>query len=235
MREWRLWAGAAAFLLLFGTMLALVEAPWQPLLRFDLAVDQHLHNAALRQAAWTGSMRTISAVLEPTVLRVLLAVVVVWLWWRGARIAAVWATACGVVQAALEVGVKEAVARPRPALPHPVAVATDWAFPSGHAMTAATILPLLLAIAWPRLRRSSARVLAATVAGGSVLLVSWTRIGLGVHWPSDVLAGWFLAGFTLCAVTAAVDSRRPGLRDAELRRLRPRASQRVQRSTADPL
>lgn len=234
MREWRLWAGAAVFLLLFGVVLALVEVPWQPLLRFDLSVDQHLHDTALRHAAWTGSMRTISAVLEPTVLRVVLAGVVVWLWWRGARIAAVWATACGVVQAALEVGIKEAVARPRPALPHPVAVATDWAFPSGHAMTAATVLPLLVAMAWPRLRRPAARVLAATVAGGLVLLVSWTRIGLGVHWPSDVLAGWFLAGFTLCAVTAAVDTLRPGLRDAELRGLRPRASQRVQRSTADP-
>ncbi|WP_370092750.1 phosphatase PAP2 family protein [Streptacidiphilus sp. MAP12-20] len=222
-------------LLLFGILLALVEAPWHALLRFDLSFDLRLHATALRHAAWTGSMRTVTSVLSPLVLRVALGVVVVWLWWRGARIAAVWAASCGLVQGALEVGVKQAVARPRPALPHPVSTATDWAFPSGHAMTAAVIIPLLVAVVWPRLHRRAARALAAGTAAFLVVLVGWTRLALGVHWPSDVLAGWLLAGFTLCAVTAAVDTWRPGMRDAELRRLLPRAAQRVQRRSADSM
>jgi undecaprenyl-diphosphatase len=233
-RQARLWAGAAGFLALFGVVLALVEVPWRSLLHFDLSVELHLHATALGHAAWMGSMRTISSVLAPTVLRVLLGVVVVWLWWRGARVAAIWAAACGLVQAALELGVKHAVARPRPQLPHPVATATDWSFPSGHAMTAAVILPVFVAIAWPRLRGRAARGLALGSAAVLVLLVSWTRLGLGVHWPSDVLAGWLLAGFTLCAVTAAVDTWRPGARAEELARLRPRAAQRVQRDSVDP-
>ncbi|MEY9872234.1 membrane-associated phospholipid phosphatase [Streptacidiphilus sp. MAP12-33] len=231
-QPWGLWAGAGVCLALFGGLLALVEAHWGPLLRLDLSVDRHLHTTALRHSAWTGSMRTVSSVLEPTVLRVALGVLVLWLWWRGARVAAVWAAACGVLQAALEIAAKDAVARPRPALPQPVSTATGWAFPSGHAMTAATVIPLFVVVAWPHLRLPVTRVLTAVVAAAFVLLVSWTRIGLGVHWPSDVVAGWLLAGFTLCAVTAATDTWRPDQREVDLHRLTSRAAQRVQRDRA---
>ncbi|WP_052440551.1 phosphatase PAP2 family protein [Streptacidiphilus anmyonensis] len=228
-QSWLLWAGAGLCLALFGLLLALVESGWGPLARFDQSIDQGLHTTALRHVAWTGSMRTVTTVLSPTVLRVILGVLVVWLWWRGARVAALWAAACGVVQAALEEGVKEAVARPRPLLPEPVSTATGWSFPSGHAMTSATVIPLLVVVAWPHLRRRATRAVTAGVAAALVFLVGWTRIGLGVHWPSDILGGWLLAGFTLCAVTAAVDTWRPGMRGAELHRLTSRAAQRVQR------
>lgn len=228
-RLWRLWAGAAVCLALFCALLALVEAAWGPLIRLDLSIDRHLHTTALHHAAWTGSMRTVTSVFAPTVLRVVLTMLVLWLWWRGARIAALWAAACGLVQAALEIGVKEVVARPRPALSQPVSTATGWAFPSGHAMTSATVIPLLLLVAWPHLRRRGTRAVTAGVAAALVLLVGWTRIGLGVHWPSDILGGWLLAGFTLCAVTAAIDTWRPGRREAELRRLTSGAAERVQR------
>ncbi|WP_042365002.1 phosphatase PAP2 family protein [Streptacidiphilus neutrinimicus] len=227
--SWQLWAGAGAFLAIFGVLGALVQTRWGSLAHVDTSIDQSLHTAALHQTAWTASMRLITTVLSPTVLRVLLGVLVVWLWWRGARIAALWAAACGVVQAALELGVKEAVARPRPLLPQPVSTATGWSFPSGHAMTSATVIPLLVIVAWPHLRRRATRTVTVGVAAVLVFLVGWTRIGLGVHWPSDILGGWLLAGFTLCAVTAAVDTWRPTMRDAELHRLTTRASQRVQR------
>jgi undecaprenyl-diphosphatase len=169
------------------------------------------------------------------VLRVVLTVLVLWLWWRGARTTAIWAAACGLLQAALELGVKEAVARARPVLPQPVSTAVGWAFPSGHAMTAATILPLFVMVAWPHLRRRSTRAVTAAAAALMILLVSWTRIGLGVHWPSDVLAGWLLAAFTLCAVTAGVDTWRPARRADEIHGLTTRAAQRVQRRSANPL
>jgi undecaprenyl-diphosphatase len=174
-------------------------------------------------------MRTVTTIFSPTVLRVVLGVLVIWLWWRGARIAALWAATCGLVQAALEIGIKTWVARPRPVLPQPVSTATGWSFPSGHAMTSATVIPLLLVVAWPHLRRRATRAVTLGVATVLVFLVGWTRVGLGVHWPSDILAGWLLAGFTLCAVTAAFGTWRPGVREAELHSLTTRAAQRVQR------
>lgn len=71
----------------------------------------------------------------------------------------------------------------------------DWwgaaggpAFPSGHTTTA-TIASLLAA--WALAQRWPTRRLALLAAAAAVAVaVGWTRVWLGVHWPSDVLGGW---------------------------------------------
>jgi undecaprenyl-diphosphatase len=82
--------------------------------------------------------------------------------------------------------------RPRPELvPHLMEVQTA-SFPSGHAMLSAiTFLTLgtLLASGMPRRRH---RAYAIAVAVLLALLVGGSRIWLGVHWPTDVAAGWCL-------------------------------------------
>lgn len=81
-------------------------------------------------------------------------------------------------------------ARPRPALvPHETVVYTA-SFPSGHAMMAAitylTLAAMLARVQPQRLLRAYLLLMAATVT----MLVGASRVYLGVHWPSDVLAGW---------------------------------------------
>ena len=88
--------------------------------------------------------------------------------------------------------------------------AVDWAaaahgpsFPSGHT-TVATIVAL--SAAWvlaARLRPGWPRQVVWVGAAAYALVVGWSRIWLGVHWPTDVLGGW-LYGIAWCGATAAV-------------------------------
>ncbi len=82
--------------------------------------------------------------------------------------------------------------RPRPGLVAHLAEVDTSSFPSGHAMLSAIgflTLGVLLASGAER-RRERAYILGAAVA--LTLLIGSSRVYLGVHWPSDVLAGWCL-------------------------------------------
>ncbi len=101
---------------------------------------------------------------------------------------------------------KALLARPRPDVADALTTAVGYAFPSGHATQAAVVYGL---IAWLAVRRWPARRLpiwlgAAALAG----LIGFSRLYLGVHWLSDVLAGYLLAGFVLVLAQASTRKRR---------------------------
>jgi undecaprenyl-diphosphatase len=92
--------------------------------------------------------------------------------------------------------------RPRPELVEHGVLTYTWSFPSGHATgAAATYLTLgaLLARFQPR-RRVKAYILSVAVL--VTVAVGLSRVYLGVHWPTDVLAGWTVgAGWALLCWT----------------------------------
>ena len=122
-----------------------------------------------------------AAVLVPLCLAVTLL-----LWrWRGRRNALFFLAATMSARAMIEV-LKLAVDRPRPAFdPYPVIVSSK-SFPSGHAGNSMVVyLAIALFLAPERWRPHA---IAAAIALS--LAIGWTRPMLGVHWPTDVVAGW---------------------------------------------
>lgn len=124
------------------------------------------------------------------ILTLLTVATVAYLLMAGKRAAALLVLASVVGGALLSAGLKLGFERPRPDLvPHATRVYTA-SFPSGHAMLSA-ITYLTLGALLARVEES--RRIKAFIMGLAIvltLLVGTSRVYLGVHWPSDVLAGW---------------------------------------------
>lgn len=98
--------------------------------------------------------------------------------------------------ALLNLGTKQLFARARPSLWESISPESSFSFPSGHAMGSMTLAMVLILLAW----RTRWRLWVALPMVGFVALVGLSRVYLGVHYPSDILAGWAAA----CAWTALV-------------------------------
>jgi undecaprenyl-diphosphatase len=143
--------------------------------------------------AWSGPMLAATLVGEGWSAAALLPLL---FWVRTRRFAAA-LTAGVATQAVLVWALKAAVGRVRPwialGLPAPFGSPHDGSFPSGHAagsFCVAAFLVLALPVAWPD-ARGRARTVAVLVAALAVLIAA-SRVYLGAHFPSDVLAGALL-------------------------------------------
>ncbi|WP_392668145.1 phosphatase PAP2 family protein [Streptomyces sp. LN785] len=191
-------------------LLVLVAVRWSPLMALDRTVAGTLHRRAVTEPGLVHVNRILTDwVWDPWTMRLLVAVAVVLLWWRGERVLAGWVAATSLIAAVLQQGLKAAIGRARPRWPDPVDSAQYSAFPSGHAMTAMVSCGLLL---WLLHRHGVGRRVwagALAVAWVSVIGVGVTRLYLGVHWMSDVLGGW-LTGAALVAFSIAGFARYEG-------------------------
>ena len=107
---------------------------------------------------------------------------------RMALLLAVSVVGAEILNSLLKVG----FARPRPELVAHQAYAFTASFPSGHSvMSAATYLTLGALLAQVQSRRRQ-KVFLLGLAVTLTILVGLSRVYLGVHWPTDVLAGWTL-------------------------------------------
>jgi undecaprenyl-diphosphatase len=110
---------------------------------------------------------------------------------------------------------KYTIDRPRPDLvPHGNLIYTS-SFPSGHSMMSAVVYLTLAALVTRLIERKRLKGYALGVAMILTLLVGVSRVYLGVHWPSDVLAGW--AAGAAWALGCWLIARRIGLGGDEAR------------------
>ena len=90
----------------------------------------------------------------------------------------------------LDLGLKLAFRRPRPSWEAPYLVASGWSFPSGHAMGSLIAYGMLAYVLVLHLRSGVARRAVIVGAVVLVLAIGFTRLFLGVHYFSDVIAGY---------------------------------------------
>ena len=115
---------------------------------------------------------------------------------------------------------KQAFARPRPHVFEWGTQVATTSFPSGHAMSAAAVYATIAYLAARLEPRRAVRVTTFVVAALLILAVGFSRMYLGVHYPSDVAAGivvgWAWAAFCVATLEAGQRFARRGRRGAEV-------------------
>jgi undecaprenyl-diphosphatase len=115
---------------------------------------------------------------------------------------AVMALIAALFSTAVNVAVKDLVARPRPgsSLVNVVATLNSYSFPSGHVMYYLGFLGFIWFLAFSLLKPSIKRALLLVIIGIPIVLIGISRIYLGEHWASDVLGAYLLGTLTLVAI-----------------------------------
>ncbi len=106
-----------------------------------------------------------------------------------------WLSAAATLAASISGGlvvslVKTEVARPRPDLVDHLVQVSNMSFPSGHSANSAIVYLTLAGLASQVTVSAAARRYILVIAILMVGAIGCSRVYLGVHWPSDVLAGW---------------------------------------------
>jgi undecaprenyl-diphosphatase len=194
----------------FGLLAAGVH--WsEPLLRIDHTVADRLHEHARASPGWVRFFLALTWLGTFWALTTLSVVAMVAMWRIGQpRLALAWAIVLAGSGLWID-GIKHAVDRERPEYNRVFTTETSYSFPSGHAAGSSVgygMLAYCLALRWRTWRR---RLGLVVVLGLLVLAIGFSRLYLGVHFFSDVLAGFALGLAWLALCVCAIEAVRARL------------------------
>ena len=201
----------------FGTLLLLVRYRWTPLLHLDQSLANRLNALVAPHPPIVAVLDGISTAGGRGWLIPLVVLVTVVLLIRRRPRLAIYLAVTGLGAVLLDPSLKTLVGRVRPVVADPIAVGGGNSFPSGHTL-GSTVVYGALTLVFLSLVRGRWRGWFVAAMACLVLLIGLSRIALGVHFLSDVLAGWLL-GLAWISVTAyafRVWRREAGHRDTEL-------------------
>jgi membrane-associated phospholipid phosphatase len=203
------WATVALGVLVVIPLGFLAQAGWEPLITADVAISDEL--VVPGRGTDVDFLRFLTAAGSAAFRGVLLIPLVGWLAWRRR-----WRLVAFVVAGGALIGwviqlLKVIFDRPRPSYDGTIG-ASGFSYPSGHAAGIAAMATVLLVVFWPLLSRPGRR-LSVVAAIGIVVVVGYTRVALGVHFTSDVIAGWCV-GITWVLLLAVMLQVWPGQQHA---------------------
>ena len=187
-------------LLIISAILA-VFAHSRPYFPGDIPVMQFVQT---RSSNFLTSFMTIvsnSSTGIPAVLLVIALVLIIW--WRLGKLEAIFMAATGVLSPIANL-FKLIIEQPRP----PATIANiilpigGLGFPSGHAFFAAMMLGMLIYFILKFVASKPLKTLLVSFLAFYILLVGYSRVYLGVHWGSEVIESYLIAGGFLLLLTA---------------------------------
>ena len=180
-RSWRAGAGAFALALLCVFAIALLQRSGA-LDRFNVAGMTLMGTARGEAGAVTTLMIAATRIGDDLGRLIIVGLSLAALLWAGRRAAARWLALVMAGGTLLNLGLKQIFAAPRPELLPHLDKVHSYSFPSGHASG-----NMMLFGALALLMDGPGAYVAAAL---TILVIGVSRVWLGVHWPSDVLAGW---------------------------------------------
>ena len=196
-------AAAAGCIWLFGGLAEDVTTG-DPLVRFDRSAAAYLHSLATPSLTTFFLVVTALGSIETIALLGMIVAAILAKRRRWAYLGT-WIAAVGG-SVVLDRLLKELFARPRPFFEHPLLLETSYSFPSGHAMESLVVYGMLAYFAVLALESWRARTAAVFGAVLLVLLIGFSRMYLGVHYFSDVVAGYAAGGVWLSALITGAET-----------------------------
>ncbi|MBV9388248.1 MAG: phosphatase PAP2 family protein [Chroococcidiopsidaceae cyanobacterium CP_BM_ER_R8_30] len=180
-----------------------LEKETQAFDRSTLLILRHLHTPLLNQV-----MIGVTALGQPSALLIVTLSLGIWLFLKRHRPEAI-ALAIGAVGSlGLNYLLKELFRRARPPIWEHVISVTQFSFPSGHAMMSLVVYGLSAYLLSNRFYRWRVPIFSFSIL--LILAIGFSRLYLGVHWPSDVAAGYAagIAWLMACILELEISRRR---------------------------
>ena len=165
---------------------------------FDRSVIDTIQDA---EAAWLTSVMLTFTFIGSTIVVILLAIAITFLlilkFGERSRASFFFITTMGTIY--LFHALKFIFKRDRPEI-HRLAEVGGYSFPSGHAMMAFSLYVLVTYLLWRHVQSIAGRISLVVIALFMIGMISLSRIYLGVHYPSDIVAGWLASAFLITLV-----------------------------------
>lgn len=182
-------ACSIVFTVIFARLFDFVQDHGQAVTPFDRTLLYWMYRHRSRPLTETA---TVLARLgsPPVIVGIGLGSAVVGLFWRRVRGAA-WTVPIAILGSGIIIqGVKLVIKRPRPSFFAPLLHESGFSFPSGHSLIAMVVYGLLGYFALHLFRDFRARLAVRIATVLLVVAIGVSRVYVGVHYPTDVLAGW---------------------------------------------
>lgn len=193
--------GASVAAFAFSCLLYLGEDILEKeVISFDVSIVNIIY--ALRTPSLTSAMLVITAFGSATAFTILSSIVFIYLFKKKQKEAILF-TLIFLSAAGLNLLLKIFFARPRPTL-MPLVIENSYSFPSGHSMNSMVFYMMMTYFVYRNTKNIRLTALMTAVSIGIVGSIGFSRIYLGAHYPSDVLAG-YATGILWCTIIIMIE------------------------------